>query len=903
MRLPWPPGRFAIHCVLTALAVAVVAALLGWWIGLDTRPLALTVAGREVELLAPRWLYLAALLPGLFLPALYSLTDLSLAQQLLSAGLRAALCLLLVIALARPVQLVRHARVATVALVDVSASISDDQLAEARTVVAALERARKPGDWLRVVTFAQHPQASERPGEAAIARLPGAGAGTDIQAALQLSYGLLPAGHLPRVLVLSDGNQTQGDVVSEAYRARELGVRVSWQTYAARRTEEIRVVGITAPGDVKMGAPFDLGVEVWSTHDDEVTLALSQDEFPNPLEPRKTVRLREGRNRVVFRSQARRAGHATYRARLLPTRRDREKANNEAVMSVPIQGKPRVLYVEGGLLNNRASASFLEQALRHESIDVETRGPGGIPSTAAELGRFDLVLVSDLASHQLGIGPLQALESYVRDLGGGLIVAGGEDSFGSGGYQGTRMEKLLPVRFDSERQREQPNLALALVIDRSGSMSGPKLEAAKESARATAEVLSPSDLLTVIAFDNQPTTVVRLQRASNRLRISTDISRLQAGGGTSIYPALQEAHQLLQTANAKIKHVILLSDGQAPHDGIADLCQEMRAARITVSAVGIGDADRNLLNLVAENGEGRLYMTDDLAALPRIFMKETTEAQRSALVEESVQVQVVKRVEMIEGTGVERAPLLRGYVSTKAKPTGEVVLASHLGEPLLARWRVGTGTAVAWTSDVKNRWSVDWIRWQGFPRFWAQVIRTSMRRKIYDSYDLRATVRDGRAEVVVDAVDSDDRFVNELDTTLEIIDPRDAQVKRRLPMAQTAPGRYSADFTIDRYGSYLLKAVHRRAGQVAAESLGGAALSYPQEYLRTSPDPGPLRRLAEITGGHDQPAPAQLWDPGRETTRHRQDVWPHLVLAAAALLILDLYGKRVRLFGHRTRPW
>ncbi len=126
---------------------------------------------------------------------------------------------------------------------------------------------------------------------------------------------------------------------------------------------------------------------------------------------------------------------------------------------------------------------------------------------------------------------------------------------------------------------------------------------------------------------------------------------------------------------------------------------------------------------------------------------------------------------MIEGTGVDSAPPLRGYVTTKPKPTSRSILISDLGEPILARWRHGAGTSVAWTSDVKNRWAVDWIRWGGYPKFWAQVIRTSMRRKVYDSYDLFAKVADGRAQVTVDAIDSSDKFVNELDTELEVIDP------------------------------------------------------------------------------------------------------------------------------------
>lgn len=898
-----------------ACAAALLAAIELW---LDPRhsTIAVSWGERPIELLEPTWLYLVALVPFFFVVRTHSLTDLSTVQQVVQSTLRALLCAGIALALARPAWTTRDDRVATVVLADVSESVSDAQLEAARQYVRDLDRARGEDDQLFVVSFAERPLVVPRQGGAAgdgdgagtgsgsgdftIGRHPGAGAGTDIQAAVQLAYGLFPSGHVPRIVILSDGNQTQGDLLAEAYRAEELGVRIAWKTFPENRVEEIRVVGLSIPDEVKVGAPFPVTAEIWSTHEDEVTLTLHQDAFPNPLEPRKTVKLREGVNRVEFKTQAPRAGYTTYRLRLAEATRDKEKANNEAVMTTPVKGRPNVLYVEGSVMSDPSAASHLERALEHENIDVEVRGPRGLPSSAKELEGFDLVMVSDVPVHFMGLSQMAALESYVRDLGGGLIMAGGEDSFGSGGYQGTRIEKIMPVRFDSEKQREQPNIAIALVVDRSGSMSGLKIEAAKESARATSEVLSPSDLITVIAFDNQPTTIVRLQRASNRMRISTDIARLQAGGGTNIYPALREAYEVLQAASAKVKHVIVLSDGQAPYDGIADLCQEMRSARITVSAVGIGDADRNLLNLIADNGDGRLYMTDDMAALPRIFMKETTEAQRSALVEDPVKAHVAKRVEMIEGTGVESAPLLRGYVSTKAKPGSEVVLVSDLGEPLLARWRVGTGTSVAWTSDVKNRWSTDWIRWNGYPKFWAQIVRTTMRRKVHESYDLYAKVEDGRAQIVVDAIDVNDRFVDQLDTTLEIVDPRDSQTKRTLPMEQTAAGRYTADFAVDRYGSYLLKAVHRREGRVVAESMGAVALSYPLEYLRTTPDTAPLEHAATVTQGLSQPAPDRVFDPMGESIEYSEDLWPWVLLGVACLLLLDIYLKRLRLFGYRT---
>jgi len=801
---------------LLRLGLAIAAAiglylLIAGWIGDRT---AVTLhhlpftSGRPIDLLAPSWLLLAAVVPAFFVLRVLSLTDLSILQQVVQATLRSLVVIAVAFALARPSWITEQSKVSTVVLVDVSDSVSAKQLDAARAYVDEVAAARGEGN-LQLITFAEKPRVARASSGAAlstaIARHTGAGAGTDTQAAMQLAYGLFPDGHLPRIVIVSDGNQTVGDVATEAYRAKELGVKVSWRTFDQDKTSEIRVAGVIVPDEVKVGQPFEVTAEVWSTEPQTATLTLQQDEFPNPLEPTKTVELREGKNLVKFKSDAKRAGATTYKLRLARFAKDTEKANNEAVMTAPVRGKPSVLYVEGGVLREPGAAGYLQKALEHEQIDVTVRGPTGIPASAKELEKYDLVLVSDVPAHLMGAGQMAALDTYVSAMGGGLIMAGGEDSFGSGGYENTRIEQIMPVRFDSEKIKDQPDIALALVIDRSGSMQGAKLEAAKESARVTTEVLSPNDYITVVVFDSEASVLVRPQRAASRMRICADISRLQSGGGTNIRPGLQEAFEILQGINAKVKHVIVLSDGEAPSEGIPELLQDMRGARITVSCVGVQGADRNLLSMIADGGDGRLYMVEDLGALPKIFMKETQEAQKSQLVEDAVYARVAKKVEAIEGTGVENAPPLRGYVTTKPKPTAETILISDvLGEPLLARWRHGAGTSVAWTSDVKNRWAVDWIRWGGYPKFWAQVVRSTMRRKVYDSYELVAKVADGRAQVTVDAIDSADRFVNALDTRLQVIDPATNKVTQELPMEQTAAGRYTARPT---GGGALLAAV------------------------------------------------------------------------------------------------
>ncbi len=863
----------------------------------ENTPISLGYLGTDapIDLLEPIWLVGMALVPVFFAVAIHSLTDISRKQQLLSAFLRSAIVAGLFFVLARPVWTNEEDRNAVIVLVDVSKSISDLQIKAAEEYLTQLTEMKKSEDRLIAISFAKH--AHRLTDFKDIQRHEGEDEATNLQAAIQQAYTLIPDGYVPQIVVLSDGNETRGNAASEVAKAQALGMRISWRNFQTQRKKEVRLAEIRLPEEIREGAPFFVRGKIISTHKETLSVSLTKDGFPTP--DVKSVEVTEGVNWVEFKSVAPNSGFVTYKMKIAPPKEDHETTNNVATMAAPVNGRPHILYVEGN--KGRGGRAALTRALLAENFRVDERGPQGVPTTVAALESFDLIFLSDVPAQFVSLAAMNALDSYVRARGGGLVMSGGEDSFGSGGYQGTKLEKLMPVRFDSETTREQPNVAIILVVDRSGSMQGAKIEAAKESARATAEVLSPTDMVGVIAFDNQPSTIVRLQRASNRARISSDIGRLTASGGTNILPALNEAYETLQTANAKVKHVILLSDGQAPYDGISSLAQEMRSANITVSAVGIGDADRNLLQMISSEGDGRLYMVEDIAALPRIFMKETTEAKKSALVEDLVRVRVRKNADLIEGTGVGNSPPLRGYVSTKSKPSSEVILASDLGEPLLARWRVGAGQTVAWTSDVKNRWAVEWVRWSNFPKFWAQVIRASMRNKVFQSFDLSVAVQGERTKVVIDAVDAQGNFVNGLESELQVLDPKNGvDVQQRFPMVQTSAGRYTADFDVAKYGAYRLRVVQKRAGKPVAVTLGAAALPYPEEYLRTSLDSRTLSAMALTTGGLEQPDPAKVLEPTDVKVTFREELWPWLLLVLAGLLVLDTYLKRIRIFGYRT---
>jgi hypothetical protein len=369
--------------------------------------------------------------------------------------------------------------------------------------------------------------------------------------------------------------------------------------------------------------------------------------------------------------------------------------------------------------------------------------------------------------------------------------------------------------------------------------------------------------------------------------------------------------------------VILLTDGQAPQNGIRDLVQAMAAEGITVSSVGLGGGiDENLLRMISDLGGGRFYKVTDPQSLPRVFTRETEMVSRSAAVEEYFQPKVVAPADFLRGVDIGAAPFLHGYVATKMRPPpAQEILESELAEPILARWHVGLGWSVAWTSDVKNLWAVEWLRWPGYGQFWGQLIREHMRAKKRQQLDMRAEIdtATGHVKAAIDAVGADDKFQNGLDAKFQMIgplgpaDPQKAGEAKTLPMRQTAPGRYEADFPLDRYGSYLLHASLEKqvddgkGGTKAApvaESFGHVTNPYPREYLALAPDVTTLTRTAQATGGALDPEARAVFDPAGEKVTYHQDLWPRFIVAAIAVFLLDLLVRRVRMFDRKktARP-
>jgi hypothetical protein len=327
--------------------------------------------------------------------------------------------------------------------------------------------------------------------------------------------------------------------------------------------------------------------------------------------------------------------------------------------------------------------------------------------------------------------------------------------------------------------------------------------------------------------------------------------------------------------------------------------------------------------MIATRGGGRFYQTRDPASIPRIFSKETSQVGRRSLVEEPTRVHAQKRSEMLGGVALESAPALRGYALTRPRAQADLILTSDSGDPLLARWQIGLGLVTAWTSDLKPRWSADWLRWPGFGKLWAQVARTTMRRRAANHFPLKATLDGASVSVAVDALGADDRFLGGLEGSLEIATAAAADTAgpprvRTVALPETAPGRYEATFAIDPRdaGALVLRASLSHAGLPIADANGRLAIPFaPELRPRPAAAPGPaaarspaLAAIAARTGGREITDPAVILDPGPDRRTTLQPIRTQVLLLTLALFLFDVLLRRVnpksilaRLPGRRRR--
>ena len=448
------------------------------------------------------------------------------------------------------------------------------------------------------------------------------------------------------------------------------------------------------------------------------------------------------------------------------------------------------------------------------------------------------------------------------------------------------------MRSDFEKEKDKPSLGIVLVIDRSGSMDGDPLEMAKSAAQSAVELLGNRDQIAVLAFDDQTYVISEMQSASSKGKISDEIARIESGGGTSLYPAMEMSFEILNSTSAKLKHVIMLTDGVSNAGDYEGMAQKMVSARMTVSTVAVGgSADTQLLESIARIGKGRYYLAEDPSQVPQIFAKETVTASKSAIDEQPFVPQVIRATHALQEIDMEAAPDLLGYVMTRPKPTSEVILVTGKGDPLLVWWRYGLGMTAAFTSDAKSRWAAEWLTWPGYGKFWTQVVRQTMRKS--DTRGLQISVsRDGqRADISIDAVNETGQFINSAEVELTIINP---QLRREKSlMKQTAPGRFAADFITQQPGAYNMELALQQDDGVTYRLSRGLIVGYSDELRIRPTNNALLKEVAFVSGGRFNPEPGELFNHSERSAIRPTPLWAWLLSMAAFLLVPDVALRRI----------
>jgi Ca-activated chloride channel family protein len=721
------------------------------------------------------------------------------------------------------------------------------------------------------------------------------------------------------LVLLSDGNDTAGAASQAILAAAQRGIRLDVVRPDEQTYGEALVDGVDAPAGARVGETVELSVRVRSTVRTTATLRLLAD---GGTVATRRLELEPGSVTVPFTIEADEPGFHVFRAVLEP-QDDHFTENNAADAYVLVTGEPQVLVATD---DAGRAADFLD-ALREARLNVTVVPSGGVPSSLATLAGYDAVVLDNVSADALGATAMSSLQIYVRDLGKGLVMIGGRQSYGAGGYLNSVMEEVLPVYMTVRDRERSPDVALVAVVDKSGSMADchctgddrdtatsgtrgfEKVDIAKEAILRAADALAPTDQLGVVAFDEGAHWAVStgpIDPGSLQGSLA-----FRADGQTNIYAGLKAAYDDLVRNPAKLRHIILITDGWSSSGAYDALLADMKAAGITLSTIGTGGGSAQILRNLAEQSGGRYYDAADATTIPDIFLKETIRTAGEQIVEERFQPIPSAPSDILRGLDAARLPNLRGYNATTAKGTATVALLTGREDPLLAQWQYGLGRAAAWTSDTRQQWATDWIDTDAFGALAAQLVTWTLPPQDDRGIDVQLSPgRDGELSIEVSSLDDDGTPRNFYRTVVRLVGP--GLEPLQVALEQTGPGRYAGTLRADEPGAYLVRVAQIRDGADSASRTLGIVSPAAEEFRRLGIDQEALAEYAaagqgrELVIDEDGVAAASVWSHDISAAAFPAPIWPLLLLLAMVLVPIDVGVRRVALARsdfERARAW
>ncbi len=895
----------------------------------------------------PEFLWLLLMLPVFWAFSFQTLASLGNVRRFVAILLRTLVALLFIFALAE-MQFQRISdKVTVIYLLDQSESIPRPKRELMRRYVVEEVRAHRNArreDRAGVIVFGHDaaievpPFDDDIPDTGSFETLIQRGDATNLEGALKLAQASFPEDTAKRIVIVTDGNENIGDAASVAPALASNGIGIDVVPVKLTTRAEVAVEKVTLPPDIRRGTPFEVrtvlnnfvesspGAPAVKVHG-KVRLTrtfagreelIGEDEVDLP--PGKTV--------IGFRHSIDKPAMYTYRASFIPSdaRDDLMPQNNQASAFTHVRGKGRVLLIED--CDHRGDFDYLIERLRVMNLEIDVLPSNQLFTSLSELQGYDCVILANVPrssgddSNSISSFRDEQIAMLVRNtqqMGSGLVMLGGMNSFGAGGWANTELEEAMPVDFQIKNAKVQAVGALVLTMHASEMAAGNHWQ--KVVAREAIKSLGPMDYCGLIHWDNfgqdswlwgGKQGLVRI--TGNRKQMLAQLGRMTPGDMPDFEPGMKMALRAFNKVPASVKHMIIISDGDpnAPFPATVNLFKQA-GVKITTVAIGThGPAGSTPLRSLATATGGQYYVVKDPRVLPKIYQREARRVARPLIKDlDNVTPQVVYPHEILEG--IEGAlPPISGMVLTtvKSNPLVEVAIRSPIpSEPdnstILAAWTYGLGRAAVVTTDAGNRWASAWTQWENYDKFYSQLVRWAMRPSSEKGkYTVATDVRDGKVRVIVTALNPDDDFRNFLDMTGAAIGP-DLQ-PFDFKIHQLASGRYVGEFEYSQAGSYHLTIVPRPG---EPPILTGVNVPYSAEFRDRETNVGLLENLVAVRPEGGQPgimASADLnevniqkvlaldtFRPGLPKAMSIKDIWPLLLLFAAIIFLGDVFVRRV----------
>lgn len=647
---------------------------------------------------------------------------------------------------------------------------------------------------------------------------------TNIEEAINTSFSLFDKNASKRIVLITDGEENKGDLLNSVVLLNKENIDLKVYKVSNESGNEVYVESVKVPDNISIGEEFTVTTTIESNVQTKGKLTLFSGRDKKAEEE---VEIQKGTNTFVFKDVQTTGGFKNYRV-LIEADEDTNGINNEYSCFTNVIAPPNILVIQG----KENSALGVIETLKNTSCNYNIVSPNSAPRNLNELLEYKTIVLCDVHKDDLNSGFMDNIESYVKDYGGGVVTFGGENSYALGGYKNTSLEKILPVNMDKKGKNEVPPISISLIIDKSGSMSSgngevSKLTLAKEAAMNALDSLRESDEINVIAFDDTYQNVVEMQSVGDIKNIKEMIGGITVGGGTSIYPALEQGYKAQLNSKGKIKHIILLTDGEDSFSlsNYTSLVNDIKNEGITLSTVSVGeDANESLLQTLANEGSGRYYHTDKYTDIPRIFAREVLLSAGTYIINEEFTPSISSNSEILSGINTkEGIPDLKGYIGTSIKENATEILTSNHHEPILASYRYGIGKTVSWTSDINGQWSSDYLTWNKG----AQLIKNAIYWTIPELSD------EGKLSISQEGNEALIEFYSDSNlegSKIKAIYNSESGSNGEIELIEEEPGKYTGKVKLDEIGFYNFNVREEKDGEIINNYTGAFSLQYSDEY-------------------------------------------------------------------------